>query len=261
MLNKMFPFVILLLVLLGFIVVSVDKSDRPSVSPLASPVARAASLNSPASTVATVEVLASETRKYEADEFVTVARIELHGRDKEILSRQMESRRRSIFVQMKKIDVGEGDIEQNSVEMHKEWSYDKGLRSLTGYVMSQSFAIKSSSRAVAAAVIATLSAEMDVEISRTSAGLKEQDSLQNEIIRLVGQEALRKAENYAAGVGGKIGKVISLVGEGDGVETARPMAKVRYAALGMSNGAPDQSAVADSVAVSASVRLVAELLQ
>ncbi|WP_298768349.1 SIMPL domain-containing protein [uncultured Fibrobacter sp.] len=256
MLGKFFPFLILLLVLLGFIVVSFDKADRPSISALTSPSAKSSSVTP------TVEVLASEQRKFEANEFLTVASIELHGRDKEILSRQMESRRQSVFEQMKKIDVDESEIEQNSVEMHKEWAYDKGSRSLTGYVMRQSFAIKSSSRSIAAAVIATLSAEMDVEIIRTSAGLKERDSLQNEIIRAVGKEALRKAESYAAGVGGKVGKVISLVGEGDGIVPARSRPMVKYATLGaVSNGVADESAVADSVAISASVRLVVELLQ
>lgn len=253
MLNKFFPFLILLLVFLGYIVVSVDKGDRSSAL---SSVVRSSTSTS------TVEVQASETRKFAANEFVTVASIELHGYDKGLLSRQMESRRHSIFEQMKKLDIDEGDIEQNTVEMHKEWSFDKGTRSLTGYVMRQSFAIKSSSRSIAAAVIATLSSEMDVEISRTSAGLKERDSLQNVIIRAVGEAALRKAENYAAGVGGKIGKVISLTGEGDGIVSSRSMPMVKFATLGgAANGLADRSAVADSVAVSASVRLVAELLQ
>ena len=142
--NKLFVLVIVLLVFVAFIVVSVDKDETPGeklsqMLPLGD------------KTTPTVEVSASESRKYEANEFVTVACLELHGKDKELLFKQLTSRRASIFEQMKNIDVTESDIEQNSVEMRKEWSYDKGTRSLTGYVVSQFFAIKSSNRATAAA--------------------------------------------------------------------------------------------------------------
>ena len=254
--SKVTFFLIALVALLGFLLLSVDKGDssRPWEMPTLSD-------NRP---VPTVEVSASESRKYEANEFVTVARLELHGKDKELLFKQLTSRRNSVFEQMKNLDVSESDIEQNSVEMRKEWSYDRGTRSLTGYVVCQSFAIKTSSRSTAAAVIASLSAEMDVEINHTSAALKNQDSLKNEAIHAVGKKALDKAASYAESVGGKLGRVISVGGDDYGdasvVYGHTVLGARKSLAYGDAMGA-DVSAVADSVEISASVRLVVELLQ
>ena len=170
----------------------------------------------------------------------------------------------SVFEQMKNLDVSESDIEQNSVEMRKEWSYDRGTRSLTGYVVCQSFAIKTSSRSTAAAVVASLSAEMDVEINHTSAALKNQDSLKNEAIHAVGKKALDKAASYAESVGGKLGRVITVGGDDYGdasvVYGHTVLGARKSLAYGDAMGA-DVSAVADSVEISASVRLVVELLQ
>ena len=242
--SKVTFFLIALVALLGFLLLSVDKGDssRPWEMPTLSD-------NRP---VPTVEVSA------------TVARLELHGKDKELLFKQLTSRRNSVFEQMKNLDVSESDIEQNSVEMRKERSYDRGTRSLTGYVVCQSFAIKTSSRSTASAVIASLSAELDVEINHTSAALKNQDSLKNEAIHAVGKKALDKAASYAESVGGKLGRVITVGGDDYGdasvVYGHTVLGARKSLAYGDAMGA-DVSAVADSVEISASVRLVVELLQ
>ena len=151
--NKVTLGLVLLVALLGFLLLTTDNGCMASKRPLE------VSSVVGSSNTATVEVSASESHKYEANEFLTVARLELHGKDKELLFKQLTSRRFSIFEQMRVLAISEADIEQNSIEMRKEWSYDKGTRSLTGYVVSQSFAIKSSSRSVAAAAVAALSAE------------------------------------------------------------------------------------------------------
>ena len=250
--SKVTFFLIALVALLGFLLLSVDKDDssRPWDMPTLSN-------DRP---VPTVEVSALESRKYEANEFLTVARLEMHGKDKELLFKQLTSRRNSIFEQMKTLEISEADIEQNSVEMRKEWSYDKGARSLTGYVVSQSFAIKSYSRSIAAAAIAALSAELDVEIEHTSATLKNQDSLKKEAVQAVGKKALEKAANYAESVGGKLGKIISVRDDGDGAIAYTRSGHKVYSAVLAADGA-SLSSVADSVEISASVRLVVELLQ
>ncbi len=252
--NKLFVLVIVLLVFVAFIVVSVDKDETPREK-----LAQMLPLGD--RSTPTVEVSASESRKYEANEFVTVASLELHGKDKELLFKQLTSRRASIFEQMKSLDVTESDIEQNTVEMRKEWSYDKGTRSLTGYVVSQLFAIKSSNRATAAAVIAALSAELDVEINQTTASLRDKESLKKEAIRAVGKKALETASSYAESVGGKLGKVISVTGNGEGLSFRNHVLGARKAAFYDGAIADNLSAVADSVEISASIHLVAELLQ
>lgn len=253
--NKLFVLVIILMFFVAFIVVSVDKDETPGEK--LSQMLPLGDRSTP-----TVEVSASESRKYEANEFVTVASLELHGKDKELLFKQLTSRRASIFEQMKSLDVTESDIEQNTVEMRKEWSYDKGTRSLTGYVVSQLFAIRSSNRSTAAAVIAALSAELDVEINQTTASLRDKDSLKKEAIRAVGKKALEKAENYAESVGGKLGKVIAVNGDqyGDGV-SFRVLGARKAMDYASAEDFASMSSVADSVEISASIHLVAELLQ
>ena len=251
--NKVTLGLVLLVALLGFLLLTTDNGCMASKRPLE------VSSVVGSSNTATVEVSASESHKYEANEFLTVARLELHGKDKELLFKQLTSRRFSIFEQMRVLEISEADIEQNSIEMRKEWSYDKGTRSLTGYVVSQSFAIKSSSRSVAAVAVAALSAEMDVEIDYTSATLKNQDSLKNEAIHAVGKKALEKAENYAASVGGKLGKVIAVRDDDCGSDSYVR----RHEVFAMAKGVDDAvlSSVADSVEISASIHLVVELLQ
>ena len=253
--NKLFVLVIILMFFVAFIVVSVDKDETPREK--LSQMLPLGDRSTP-----TVEVSASESRKYEENEFVTVASLELHGKDKELLFKQLTSRRASIFEQMKSLDVTESDIEQNTVEMRKEWSYDKGTRSLTGYVVSQLFAIRSSNRSTAAAVIAALSAELDVEINQTTASLRDKDSLKKEAIRAVGKKALEKAENYAESVGGKLGKVIAVNGDqyGDGV-SFRVLSARKAMDYASAEDFASMSSVADSVEISASIHLVAELLQ
>ena len=251
--NKVTLGLVFLVVLLGFLLLTTDKGCMAPQRPLDVSSALGGS------NISTVEVSASESHKYEANEFLTVARLELHGKDKELLFKQLTSRRSSVFEQMKILEISESDIEQNSIEMRKEWSYDKGTRSLTGYVVSQSFAIKSSSRSVAAAAVAALSAELDVEIDHTSASLKNQDSLKKEAIHAVGKKALEKAEDYAASVGGKLGKVVSVHDDGGGAIAYTRGSKVYSMTLGADGAA--LSSVADSVEISASVHLVVELLQ
>ncbi len=254
--NKLFVLVVILLFFVAFIVVSLDRDDTPG-DKISQMFPRAG-----ASATPSVEVQVSESQKFEANEFVTVAMLELHGKDKELLFRQLASRRASVFEQMKGLDVQEGDIEQNTVEMRKEWAYEKGERSLTGYVVSQSFAIRASSRAASASVIASLSAELDVEILHTSASLKNKAEFEKEIIHAAGKKALEKAANYAESVGGKLGMVLSVGGDsyGSGIVRSARLSK-GVAAYSLDGAHADLSAVADSVEISATVHLVAELLQ
>lgn len=254
--NKLFALVVILLVFVAFIVVSVDRDETPGEK-ISQMLPHMGSNGS----VPSVSVTVSESKKFEANEFVTVAVLEMHGKDKELLFKQLTSRRTSIFEQMKSLDITDADIEQNSVEMRKEWSYDKGARSLTGYVVSQFFSIKSSDRATAAAVIAALSAELDVEISRTSASLKNEAELKKGIIKAAGEKALEKAANYAESVGGKLGKVLSVKGDGDEYSRGVTVLGARKAVYYDGAAASELSAVADSVEISASIHLVAELLQ
>ena len=116
--NKVTLGLVFLVVLLGFLLLTTDNGCMSSKE--GQPALKVPSAFGDQNS--TVTVSASESRKYEANEFVTVAMLELRGRDKELLYKQLEVRRQAIFEQMNKLDIQNTDIEQNSVDMRKEWS-------------------------------------------------------------------------------------------------------------------------------------------
>lgn len=213
-----------------------------------------------------IEVSASETKKFAADKFEMGFSLEIRGKDKESVSKRLAERRSVIFENVKSLEIPQSNVEQNSVEMHKEWSYRNSKRELVGYVATQSFVITVNRKIDAAALVQALSSEPDVEIQRTSAQLKDVDAVQSTVIKAAGKKATAKANDYAEGVGAKLGRVLQINGEGGGIYY-RPIrlrtngVMMAKAAMldGAAEAAPDESAIADSVEVSASVRVVFEL--
>ena len=214
-----------------------------------------------------IEVSASETKKFAADKFEMGFSLEIRGKDKEAVFKRIAERRSVILENVKQLDIPQSDVEQNSVDIRKEWTYRNNKRELVGYVATQSFVITVNRKIDAAALVQALSPEPDVEIHRTSAGLKDENAVQSKVVKAVGEKAKAKAKDYADGVGATLGRVLQINGEGGGIYY-RP---VRYRTNGlmmaksvMMDGAaeaalPDESAIADSVEVSASVRVVFEL--
>lgn len=210
-----------------------------------------------------VEVYESESKKFAADKFVASFSLEMRGKDKDALFKQLADRRSAIFAQVASLEISESNVEQNSVNMHKEWDYYNGQRKLAGYTASQSFLVTTNNRNEAAALVTLLSSEPDVEIGRTQAMLKDESSLEKQVIDAVGKKALAKAENYAKSVGAKLGKVVYVNGEGGGVSYGSFAGMHRSKAMMMNavDGAmgASQEAIADSAEISAGIRLIVEL--
>jgi hypothetical protein len=192
--------------------------------------------------------------------------LEIRGKDKAAVSKLIAERRAVIFENVKQLDIPQSDVEQNSIDIRKEWSYRNNKRELVGYVATQSFVITVSRKIDAAALVQALSTEPDVEIQRTSAQLKDVDAVQSKVIKAAGKKAMAKASDYAEGVGAKLGRVLQINGEGGGViynpvryRTNGLMLAKSVMLDGAAGAAPDESAIADSVEVSASVRVVVEL--
>lgn len=210
----------------------------------------------------TIEVNAIETRHFAANEFIVHASILMAGAEKETLFKQVGERRQKIFEIVKDLEIAEGDVQQNSVELRKQWSYHEGVRKFDHYEAGQEFAIKVGNKQVAADLVEALSVEADVEVGRTSATLKDVESLQKSIVDAAGKKAMDKAAMYAGSVGAKLGRIMNIgTGYNDGVVmdggimlmNAAPMAK--SARL----GGGDMNAIADSVTLSAEIRLVVEI--
>ena len=213
-----------------------------------------------------IEVSASETKKFAADKFEMGFSLEIRGKDKEAVFKRIAERRSVILENVKQLDIPQSDVEQNSVDIRKEWTYRNNKRELVGYVATQSFLITVNRKIDAAALVQALSPEPDVEIHRTSAGLKDENAVQSKVVKAVGEKAKAKAKDYADGVGATLGRVLQINGEGGGIYY-RPI-RLRTNGLmmaksvmmdGAAESAPDESAIADSVEVSASVRVVFEL--
>ena len=214
-----------------------------------------------------IEVSASETKKFAADKFEMGFSLEIRGKDKEAVFKRIAERRSVIFENVKQLDIPQSDVEQNSIDIRKEWTYRNNKRELVGYVATQSFVITVNRKIDAAALVQALSPEPDVEIHRTSAGLKDENAVQSKVVKAVGEKAKAKAKDYADGVGATLGRVLQINGEGGGIYY-RPirlrtnglmMAKSAMLDGAVAESAPDESAIADSVEVSASVRVVFEL--
>ena len=214
-----------------------------------------------------IEVSASETKKFAADKFEMGFSLEIRGKDKEAVFKRIAERRSVILENVKQLDIPQSDVEQNSVDIRKEWTYRNNKRELVGYVATQSFVITVNRKIDAAALVQALSPEPDVEIHRTSAGLKDENAVQSKVVKAVGEKAKAKAKDYADGVGATLGRVLQINGEGGGIYY-RPirlrtnglmMAKSAMLDGAVAESAPDESAIADSVEVSASVRVVFEL--
>lgn len=217
--------------------------------------------------VPSIEVNAVESRKFLANEFIVHASIQMANKDKNVLFQQMGERRNKILAIAKELEIGEGDVMQNSIELRKEWSYRDGVRKFVQYEGSQSFAITVDGKQNAANLVEALSIEFDIDVGRTTATLKNTDSLQQSIVNAAGKKALDKAEMYAGSVGAKLGKILNIgTGYGDGivVNEASDMMLLRNGPMmkgaGLNRNA-DMNSIADSVTLSAEIRLVVEIKQ
>ena len=198
------------------------------------------------SSVPKVAVFARESKKFAADEYVLSVELSMVGTDKKVLYRKMGEKRNRLFEILKSVGISESNVEQSSIELSKEWDYDyqyanPGKRSFLGFSSSQKFKVHVGTKQLKKDFIQLLSAEPDFEIKRSEPQLKDMAALQAKVVKNVCDKALAKAENYAQGAGGKLGKIL------------------------MANGNVDQDRYswfekADSVEIEASLSLEMELL-
>ena len=89
--------------------------------------------------------------------------------------------------------------------------------------------------------------------------------MQSAVIKAASKKAMAKARDYAEGVGAGVGRVLLVNANGGGISYGIPRFRTKgvrlLAANAMMDGAalPDETAVADSVEVEASVSIVVEL--
>lgn len=156
-----------------------------------------------------IHVSVSEEKNFVANEYRLVFNVELYGKNKEKLFKDMDVRRSQIFEYAKSMGISEENVEQNSLQVEKPWNYLKTQK----FVARQNFKISVSSKEAADSLSELLSVIPDVEILQTNALLKDEDSLQAAIVKKACEKALLQADRYAEGVGEKTEKVLFVRGD------------------------------------------------
>ena len=261
--NQKFPyFVVLALTVLCIILLYEKNGTNEYVSPMQN-----GNFNGSMMATPSIEVNTMESRRFLANEFIVHASIQMANKDKNVLFQQMGERRKKIFDIVKELEITEGNVQQNSIELRKEWSYRDGVRKFVQFDGSQQFSIRVDDKQSAANLVEALSTEFDIDVGRTTATLKSVDSLQQSIVDAAGKKAMDKAAMYAGSVGAKLGKILNIgTGYGDGVvmNDAADVMMLRNGPMmkgaGLNRSA-DMNAIADSVTLSAEIRLVVEIKQ
>ncbi|MBP5246767.1 MAG: SIMPL domain-containing protein [Fibrobacter sp.] len=157
---------------------------------------------------ASIDVSASEEKNFVANEYRLGLVVELHGKNKDELYKELEMRRNQIFASAKSLGISAENVEQNSLEIDKQWNYIKNKQ----FVAKQMFNVSVSNKDVMDSLNDLLSSISDVEIVSSNSRLKNGDSLQAEIVKKVCRKALFKADRYAESVGEKAGKFLRASG-------------------------------------------------
>ena len=88
-----------------------------------------------------IHVSVSEEKNFVANEYRLVFNVELYGKNKEKLFKDMDVRRSQIFEFAKSMGISEENVEQNSLQVEKPWNYLKTQK----FVARQNFKISVSS--------------------------------------------------------------------------------------------------------------------
>ena len=163
---------------------------------------------------ASIHVAAFESKNFVANEYLLDFAVELYGKDKEKLFKEMEVRRNQIFAAAKQVGISAENVEQNSLKIEKPWNFEKSKK----FLAVQKFKVSVSKKEEADSLSDLLSTISDVEIHQTKSTLKNGDSLQAEVVKKACRKALFKADRYAESVGEKAGKVLLVNGD---VETSK----------------------------------------
>lgn len=206
--------------------------------------------------LAKLEILSHETEKFAADEFKTFFQLELQGADKKALYQQAVKRNAEILRQLRELGVSDADVSTGQISLTKNfrYNYQSGKNEFLGYRANQFFEVTTRSKDSAGAVVKTFASSNDLQNNGTEPIT--QRTAHGKAI----ESAKEKAELFAEGLGRRLGNVLFI--EDSSEPTARMYSRAAKAsgAVDLSNGYGNAAdAIADSVEVSATARLVFEL--
>ena len=165
--------------------------------------------------VPTVAVFTREKKRFVADEYVMTINLTMLGTDKKVLYRKMNEKRAYLFKVLNSLNIPESNVDQNSIKIEKEWSYDDGKRRFLGFRSTQKFEVHVESKSLQKSLTQTLSADSDIEVAKSLARSKNVTAWQADVVKEMCKKAFAKAENYARGTGAKLGKIVMVEGDVD----------------------------------------------
>lgn len=219
-----------------------------------------------------VEVSQSEVKKFAADKFRVSARIELMGPNKEPLYKGVAERMDSVLAMAKNLGVAQSELDVQGLSISRRTSREiqQDVNKLNVFVASQRVDVNFTSKKAAAAFMAGVSPMKDVIISDVNSVLRNEDSLRVQVVNSAGKKAMARAKALAEGFDGKLGRVISVGNDAYNVGV-RPLLAKQMRANGVSRammaedglagllGGADEMNIADSVEISAFLKVVAEM--
>ena len=165
--------------------------------------------------VPTVAVFTREKKRFVADEYVMTVNLTMLGTDKKVLYRKMNEKRASLFKVLNSFNIPESNVDQNSIKIEKEWSYDEGKRKFLGFRSTQKFEVHVESKSLQKSLTQALLTDSDIEVTKSLARSKNVTAWQADVVKEMCKKAFAKAENYARGTGAKLGKIVLVEGDVD----------------------------------------------
>ncbi|MBR6451011.1 MAG: SIMPL domain-containing protein [Fibrobacter sp.] len=233
-----------------------------------------------------VQVNQGESKKFLADLFTISAGAVVDGDDREKIYAQVARVKDSIVALARNLGVAESEIDVHTarIGLKSKWEFitNKGAKK-NRFKARQFVTVNFTSKQDAAAFLAEVGGAENVTVGNVSSILKNEDSLRVFVTEVAGRKAMARAKAIAEGFGGSLGDVVyvgnnssydynivneisyassargnSVLGNNRGISGNNSFAE--FDGLpGLLGGGDASGMIADSVEVSSSVNVIAEL--
>ncbi|HJR61500.1 MAG TPA: SIMPL domain-containing protein, partial [Vicinamibacterales bacterium] len=132
----------------------------------------------------------------------------------------------AVMEKLKGMNLGADAIRTTSYELHPEFDYRDGRQTLRGYVARNAIEVRVDEIARVADVLGVAVGSGATAVGGLRFGLRDQDAVEREALRLAVQDARARADAAAAGAGVQIVRVQRIEEQGAaGPEPPRPMVR------------------------------------
>ena len=228
-----------------------------------------------------VQVSQEESKKFLADLFTIYAGAVVDGDDREKIYGQVGRVKDSIVALARRLGVAESEIEVHTarIGIKSQWDFTNNESKKNRFRARQFVTVNFTSKQDAAAFLAEVGGAENVTVGDVRSVLKNSDSLKVLVTEIAGKKAMMRARAIAEGFGGKVGDVV-YVGNNTSYDynvvneisyessargrtvlgNSRGVSGAYFDGLaGFLGGGDASGMIADSVEVSSSVNVIAEL--